>query len=110
MKKKLVLTILIFSQILGCAFAKNESVYNLNTNNAYILALNHRPFDLSVSNQDILKVGVVTDLFSVKSQLVVETLKEGICYITYKSEEKDYVIKILVDDKSNVELIEIDKP
>lgn len=110
MKKSLDILILMILPLFFCSvFAKDIPVYNLNSNGAYILQINHRPFDLAVSNTDILKVSVVTDLFSTNSQLVLETFKEGISYITYKANDNSQTIKVLIDNKSNVDLVEIDK-
>lgn len=111
MKKLFDILILAILPLFFCSvFAQDVSVYNLNSQNAYILAINGRPFDLSVSNPDVLKVSVVTDLFSTNSQLVLETFKEGISYITYRLNDKEQVAKILVDNKSVVDLIELDRP
>ena len=106
----IILTLIILPLFLGSVFAKDTPVYNLHSEGVYLLSVGHRPFDLSVSNTDVIKVGVVTDLFSTNTQLVLQSVKEGISYITYKVDDKEYVIKILVDNNSNVDLIEIDKP
>ena len=111
MKKLFTILILTIIPRFFCfVFAKDISVYNLNSDGAYILSINHRPFNLSVSNEEVLKVSVVTDIFSTNSQLVMQAYKEGISYITYESNNKECVIKVLVDNKSVVDLVEIDKP
>ena len=110
MKKIILFILIIFPQIFSSVFAENNSVYNLHTNNAYILDLTVRPMDIQITNNSIIKVEVVTDLFTTNSQLVIQTFDEGISYITYKSNEKSHTVKILVDNKSDVDLLEIDKP
>lgn len=110
MKKFLLFILITLPQIFSIAFAEDSAIYNLHTNNAYILELTVRPMDLQITNNSIIKAEVVTDIFTTNSQMVITTFDEGISYITYKSNNKPYTIKILVDNKANVDLLEIDKP
>lgn len=110
MKKIFLFILIILPQIFSSVFAEDSSVYNLHTNSAYILDLSNRPKDLQVTNPSIIKAETVTDIFSTDSQLVIKTFDEGISYITYKFDEQAFTIKILVDNKSTEDLLEIDKP
>lgn len=116
MKKAVIyaVTALIFSLLFSTAlFAaeKNTSVLNLHTDGAYILDLSSRPMDLQITNKNVINAEAVTDILGAESQLVITTFNEGISYITYKSNNVIHTIKILVDNKEQVDenLLEIDK-
>lgn len=116
MKKSfLIHTAIILAVICTClcpAFGQNaEKVINLHTDGAYMIGLSERPIELKVSNENVLRAEVVTNLYSPESQIVIKSLEEGISYITYKTKSKMHSIKVLVDDNAPVDkdLTEIDK-
>lgn len=116
MKKRfLIYTAIILIVICTClcpAFCQNaERVINLHTDGAYMIGLSERPIELKVSNENVLRAEVVTNLYSPESQIVIKSIEEGISYITFKTKSKQHSIKVLVDNNSPVDkdLTEIDK-
>ena len=112
----LTITAIIFSvfvtSCLNPAFCKNaDKVINLHTDGAYLVGLSERPIELKVSNENVIRAEVVTDLYSPEAQIVIKTLEEGISYITFKTKSKPHSIKVLVDNNSPIDkdLTEIDK-
>lgn len=105
----LIINLLCFS--ITFAAEKSTSVFNLHTDGAYVLDLNYRPMDLQITNKNVVNAEAVTDILGTESQLVIRTFDEGISYITYKSNNIVYTIKVLVDNKEPVDdsLLEIDK-
>lgn len=113
MKKLILLTIiLILSQLFLFAYAEENDVLNLHSNNSYILELNTRPFDVQITNPRIIKTEITTDLYTNNSQLILTTIQEGISYVSYKTNNIIRTIKILVDNQAPITqtVIEIDKP
>lgn len=107
----LVLILTLLCQSTSFAAEKNTSVFNLHTDGAYVLDLDSRPMDLQITNKNVVNAEAVTDIIGTESQLVITTFNEGISYITYKSNNVIHTIKILVDNKEDVDenLLEIDK-
>ena len=104
----LLLTMVLFSQLFINANAKEpDKTINLHTDGAYILLLNTRPIEMTISNPQIINAEVTTEIYSQDSQ----TLTEGIAYINYKLKNTPQTIKVLVDNNAPVDkdVIEIDK-
>ncbi|MBS4760811.1 MAG: hypothetical protein KHX03_08960 [Clostridium sp.] len=114
MKKLLLfLSLLILPQFLINAHAiESGAVLNLHTNESYILDLKQRPKDIQNSNPRIVKAESVTEIFTTDSNLIITTYEEGIAYITFKLNEKNTTIKLLIDDKADEDkgLLKLDKP
>ncbi len=112
MKKNIFIT-LILSLILGWnSFSSAATdVINLHTDSAYIMSVQNRPMQLKVSNENVIKAEVVTDLYTPESQIVIRSFEEGISYVTFKIKGTMQTIKVLVDDKAPVDknLTEIDR-
>ena len=112
MKKFTVLLVtIILTQVFSMALSQDVKVYNMHTDKAYIIDLDVRPMDLQITNSNILKATTVTDIFSNNSQLIIETFKEGISYISYKFKDKSYTVKVLIDNNAEQDesLMELDK-
>lgn len=108
----LLLTMVLFSQLFINANAKEpDKTINLHTDGAYILLLNTRPIEMTISNPQIINAEVTTEIYSQDSQIVIKTLTEGIAYINYKLKNAPQTIKVLVDNNAPVDkdVIEIDK-
>ena len=108
----LLLTMVLFSQLFINANAKEpDKTINLHTHGAYILLLNTRPIEMTISNPQIINAEVTTEIYSQDSQIVIKTLTEGIAYINYKLKNTPQTIKVLVDNNAPVDkdVIEIDK-
>lgn len=109
--------ILILTSLLICFLAPSASiaaennVYNLNTQNAYILPLSTRPMNLQNSNPGVLTAEAITNIEDSDSSLLITTLKEGIAYVSFKQKNKAVTLKLLVDDRAQEDttLIKLDK-
>lgn len=95
----------------ACAIEQGQ-VFNLKTENSYIIPLKKRPLNLQNSNEEAIKVEAVTDVLSEESTLLVTTKEEGISYISFKQGENEITIKILVDNMAEeyTDLLILDKP
>lgn len=115
--KKILLTLnsVILLFICACiypAFCQNtDKTFNIHTDGAYMISINERPLELKVTNEKVIRVEVITDLYSPESQIVIRSFGEGISYINFKTRTKSHSIKVLVDNNSPVDtdLTEIDK-
>lgn len=113
MIKKIIYTFFVFliSTTYSCAVEQGE-VFNLKTENSYIIALEKRPLKLQNSNESVVKVEAITDIMSERSTLLITTKEEGISYVTFKQGDSEVTIKFLVDNKAEEysDLLILDKP
>ncbi len=106
-----IVCILLMSASFTCAIEQGQ-VFNLKTENSYIIPLEKRPLNLQNSNETAVKVEAVTDIISDASTLLVTTKEEGISYISFKQGDSEITIKFLIDNMAEeyTDLLILDKP
>ena len=113
MIKRIFYTFFVFLFSITWAQAIEQGqVFNLKTENSYIVPLKERPLNLQNSNEMAVKIDAVTDIMGEESSLLITTKEEGISYVSFKQGDSEITIKILIDNRAEeyTDLLILDKP
>ena len=110
--KRFFITLTVLIITLPCSAIETGTVLNLETQNSYIIQLQNRPLNIENSNSKIVTVDAVTGINASDSSLLITTMEEGISYVTFKENNKEITIKLLIDNKAGADkdLLILDKP
>ena len=111
MKKLLTLTIALFFPL--AAFAFQDCNLTLKKKEAYMLFIDERPVQMTVSNPKVMSVQLASDLFNVSHHIVIKTHSTGKADLLISTASgKNYTVKVSVETNPVIsnEVFEVDVP
>ena len=111
MKKFLTLTLALFFPLAASAF--QDCNLTLKKKEAYMLFIDERPIQMTVSNPNVMSVQLASDLFNVSHHIVIKTYSTGQSDLLISTDEgKKYTVKVNVETNPVIsnEVFEVDVP